>query len=310
MAEITVLLATYNGADYIRQQVDSILQQTCQDFHLILSDDGSKDNTPELLEYYAQKHPDRITHYRSGQRFGCAQFHFMHLLSAFHDTPYIMFCDQDDVWHKDKIERTLAKMKQVETDPSLPTLVHTDLLVVDDILQPIAPSFCQLSHLDGSRMALNQVVVQNVVTGCTAMMNRALAQLAARTPDREPMLMHDWWLAILATAAGNVGFLNEPTISYRQHGNNSVGAKDTRSFSYLWDRFSSRDTRKVMIGTAEQVKHFLKYYADILQPEQLAMLQAFAQTVTDPWLIRVRTYMKYRIFKYGFFRRLAQLTGG
>lgn len=310
MAEITVLLATYNGADYIRQQVDSILRQTYQDFHLILSDDGSKDNTPELLESYAQKYPDRITHYRSGQRFGCAQAHFMHLLSTFHDTPYIMFSDQDDVWHAAKIEKTLAKMKQVETDPALPTLVHTDLLVVDDVLQPIAPSFCRLSHLDGNRMALNHLIVQNVVTGCTAMLNRSLAELGSRTPADEPMLMHDWWLAILAAAAGNVGFLNEPTISYRQHGNNSVGAKDARSFSYLWGRFSAKDARKVMIGTAQQIQRFLALYADILQPEQLAMLQAFAQTANAPWLTRVNTYRKYRIFKYGFARVLAQLTGG
>lgn len=310
MANITILLATYNGADYIRQQVDSILKQTYTDFHLILSDDGSGDNTAELLEAYAQKYPDRITHYRSGQRFGCAQAHFMHLLSTFHDTPYIMFSDQDDVWHLDKVERTLAKMKQVETDPALPAMVHTDLQVVDDVLQPIAPSFCQLSHLDGSRMALNYLVVQNVVTGCTAMLNRALAELGSRTPASEPILMHDWWLAILAAAAGNVGFLNEPTINYRQHGNNSVGAKNTRSFSYLWKRFSANDTRNVMIGTAKQVEQFLAYYEDILQPEQLTMLRDFAATVKAPWRVRFRTYTKYRILKFGTIRVFAQLLGG
>ena len=310
MAEITVLLATYNGADFIRQQVDSILRQTYPDFRLVLSDDGSSDNTVRLLESYAQKHPDKIIHYRSGRRFGCAQAHFMHLLAVFHDTPYIMFSDQDDVWHPDKIERTLNKMKAVESDPTLPAMVHTDLRVVDGALREISPSFCKLSHLDGNRMALNHLIVQNVVTGCTAMLNRALAELGSRTPSDEPMLMHDWWLAILASAVGTVGFLSEPTIDYRQHGRNSVGAKNARSFSYLWERFSTKDTRKVLIGTAEQVKRLLAHYGDLLQPEQLAMLQAFAHTIDARRRIRIRTYLKYRIFKYGAVRVFAQLIGG
>lgn len=310
MAEVTILLAAYNGSGYISQQIDSILRQSFQAFRLILSDDGSTDDTPELLEGYARRHPDKITHYRSGLRFGCAQTHFMHLLGQFHDTPYLMFCDQDDVWHGDKIEKTLAKMRSLEKDPAVPVLVHTDLRVVDGALQELSPSFCKLSNLDGNRTALNQLLIQNVVTGCTVMMNRALAELACRKSPQKAMLMHDWWLAILASATGKVGFLQEATIDYRQHGSNSVGAKNTRSLAYLWKRFASRDTRQVLIGTARQAELFLEQYGDVLDPGQLAMVKAFASTADAPWRIRIRIYRKYRIWKCGFLRTLAQILGG
>ncbi len=310
MAEVTILLAAYNGSGFISQQIDSILRQSFPSFRLILSDDGSTDDTPQLLEHYARQHPDKITHYRSGLRFGCAQDHFMHLLEQFQDTPYLMFCDQDDVWHPDKIEKTLAKMRSLEKDPAVPVLVHTDLRVVDGALQELSPSFCKLSNLDGSRTGLNHLLIQNVVTGCTVMLNRALAALACRKLPEKAMLMHDWWLAILASAAGKVGFLPEATIDYRQHGSNSVGAKNTHSFAYLWKRFTSRDTRQVLIGTARQAKLFLEQYGDILSPGQLAMLKEFAGTADAPWIKRVHIYLKYRILKYGCIRVAAQILGG
>lgn len=92
------------------------------------------------MQEYADRYPDRITHYRSGRRFGSAQKHFMHLLEQFGDqADYVMFCDQDDVWHPDKVRLTLRLMEQVETDPSLPVLVHTDLRVVDGELREMDP---------------------------------------------------------------------------------------------------------------------------------------------------------------------------
>lgn len=310
MAEVTILLATYNGSEFIRQQVDSVLAQTFSNFRLILSDDGSADDTPEILASYAREYPDRITHYRSGQRFGCAQTHFMHLLQQFHDTPYIMFCDQDDVWHPDKVEKTLRKIQSLESDPATPVLVHTDLRVVNNDLQETAPSFCKLSNLDGNRMALRHLIVQNVITGCTVMLNRALAELACRQPTPKGLLMHDWWLAILAASIGKTGFLDEATIDYRQHVNNSVGAKDALSPAYLWKRFAARDSRKVLRGTALQTQLFLQQYRDILDPVKRTLLEDYASTADAPKLKRIYIYLKHRTFKYGIIRVVAQLLGG
>lgn len=177
--QILILLAAYKGGRFIRPMVDSILAQDVGGWKLILSDDG--EDTAPILQEYADRYPDRITHYRSGRRFGSAQKHFMHLLEQFGDqADYVMFCDQDDVWHPDKVRLTLRLMEQVETDPSLPVLVHTDLRVVDGQLREMDPSFQHYSGLDGHRLSLPQLLVQNVVTGCTVMINRSLVELACR----------------------------------------------------------------------------------------------------------------------------------
>jgi len=306
---VLVLLATYNGAAYIHQMVDSVLGQDYPNIRIILSDDGSTDATASILDEYAAKMPDRVTHYRSGLRFGCAQKHFLHLLRTFHDAPYIMFCDQDDVWHKDKVRKTLEKMRQVEKNPDVPAMVHTDLRVVDGQLKQIAASFCDHSNLDGNRLKLNQLLVQNVVTGCTMMLNRSLAALACREAEEDAVLMHDWWIALLASACGSTGFLREAIIDYRQHGKNAVGAKNVRSAGYLWGRLKAQKMAKSLTDAAAQARAFLAVYEDVLNPKDVQMLKAFASTQNASSLKRAHIYLKYDLLKYGAVRVAAQLLG-
>ena len=140
--KVVILLAAYNGAAYLPEMIESLLAQDTDDIRLVLSDDHSKDETPALLADYAARFPGKIVYHDSGLRFGSAQKHFMYLLSRFGDSaPYFMFCDQDDVWHRDKVRKTLALMKKTETEEKRPTLVHTDLRVVDQGLRGMAPSF-------------------------------------------------------------------------------------------------------------------------------------------------------------------------
>lgn len=304
---VFVLLAAYNGENYLGTMIDSLLEQDHRDLRIVLSDDGSTDASASILEAYAGRFPEKIIHYRSGMHFGCAQKHFMHLLSRFHDAQYIMFCDQDDVWHKDKVRKTLEKMKQVEHGENVPALVHTDLRVVDRELRQIAPSFWGHSNLDGSRLALNQLLVQNVVTGCTMMINRPLAELACRQVPENAMLMHDWWLALLASACGRTGVLNEATIDYRQHGSNAVGAKNVRSLSYISGRLRSGQTRQSLDDGARQAKAFADCYRDLLTADQTELLLAFAETPNLSVFSRDRTFLKYKLLKKGFTRVAAQL---
>ena len=139
---VLILLATHNGESYIRPMIDSVLAQDHADLRIIVSDDNSTDGTPAILTEYANTHPDKITHYRSDKRFGSAQKHFMHLLEQFHDQPYIMFCDQDDVWHTDKVEKTLAaterksgkKMKRLNPMTNFPVSTNNVIHAPDLIL--------------------------------------------------------------------------------------------------------------------------------------------------------------------------------
>jgi len=309
MDRITVLLATYNGSKYIGQMIDSVLAQDYADFHLILSDDGSKDDTARILEEYACAHPDKITHYRSGMRFGNAQDHFMHLLQQFHNTPYIMFCDQDDYWHPDKMRKTLGKMKEIEKS-DLPAMVHTDLQVVDGELKLMDPSFMHFSKLQGDRLALNQLLVHNVVTGCTMMLNRELAELACNHLPQGEILMHDWWLALIAAAMGTTGYLNEATIDYRQHGNNVVGAKNTRSAAYILKKIKNDGIRTAMAQTYAQAKVFDDCFGSMLDDKARKTVRSYATMANKNGFARRAGYISNGFLKCGIQRIVAQFIWG
>ena len=311
MEQIIILLAAYNGSRYVEEMIDSILAQDYTNWKLILSDDGSTDHTPEILESYETRFPEKILFYRSGMRFGNAQNHFMHLLKKFqNDAPYLMFADQDDVWHSDKVRKTYEMMKKTEKSPEIPTMVHTDLRVVNQELEELFPSFVEMSSIRGTRMELKHLLVQNVVTGCTMMVNRALAELACSSMPQGEILMHDWWLALLAAACGNTGFLNEATIDYRQHGGNSVGAKNTRSLKYIVSRLKTYDMAENMHHTFLQAKQFHKCFSEFLSEEQRFQVTLYAQLAERGRFARRWAYVRHGYWKCGLYRQIAQLVFG
>lgn len=310
MDKITILLAAYNGEKYLETMIDSIIAQDYSEWQLILSDDGSADTTPAILQAYADKMPERITFYRSGIRFGRPEKHFLHLLQQFHDTPYIMFCDQDDFWHFDKVRKTYEKMRQIEVDPSIPAMVHTDLQVVDAALKPIHHSFMQMSGIKGDRMKVRQLLTQNVVTGCTMMVNQSLAEMGTKQIPETGIPMHDWWLALLAAACGTTGFLNEATIDYRQHGKNSVGAKNVRSAKHILNQLKSRQMAVHIRATYVQAAAFLRCFQDVLPEHASRSIAAYAALAHKNWLARRVAYIRYGFWKASIPRKLGQLLLG
>ena len=304
-AKVTILLAAYKGVEYAGAQIESILAQDCGGWQLVLSDDG--EDTAELLESYAAAHPERIRHIRSGRRFGSAQKHFMYLLEHYGlETPYVMFSDQDDVWHPDKVRKTLALMEETETDPSLPVLVHTDLKVVDGELKEIAPSFLDFSKMDGSRLAFHELLVQNVVTGCTVMINRPLAQLALKGAGRPEMCMHDWWMALAAARFGSISCLEEPLVQYRQHGINSIGAKKLGK-EYIFERVThGKDVRDALEATRVQARYASEVFA--LGPDDV--ITQYGRLSDRNKAERLRFYARHRIFKSGPARNVGLLLWG
>ena len=305
--KVTILLAAYKGAAYVGAQIESILNQDCDDWFLILSDDG--EDTADVLDFYARSHPEKISHHRSGRRFGSAQKHFMYLIARLGgEAPYTMCADQDDVWHPDKVRRTLETMEAAEKEAGgqIPLLVHTDLRVVDGQLREIDPSFLHFSKLDGARLAFHQLLVQNVVTGCTMMLNRPLAALAARAEEEPHMLMHDWWIALIASALGRAVFLPEATMDYRQHGSNVVGAKNAGSLSYMASRLKGGYARKMRDDGIAQAKAFLRCYDAELSGKQKETCRAFASLAEQGKWGRLFTLQKYHLWKNTLPRQLGQ----
>jgi len=158
---------------------------------------------------------------------------------------YIMLTDQDDVWLPNKIHDQMALMEKMEkSNPETPILVHSDLEVVDESLKQIHPSLMRyqgIHHTD--HHSLKTLLVQNFVTGCTCLANRALIELALPVP--EGVMVHDWWLALCAAAAGQIGFLPEVTVQYRQHSDNVIAAK---SFRGIFNPFHPNWYRRLRLG--------------------------------------------------------------
>lgn len=306
---IDILLAAYNGELYLKEQIDSIFSQSYSHLHLYVRDDNSKDGTSLLLPKIAAQYPGKITIVPSNQSLGVVG-NFSELLK--HSTaPYVMFSDQDDKWLPFKVEKTLQEMQKQEKlagDTALPILVHTDLCVVDANLKKIHPSFFQYTHLFCEMTSLNRLLMQNVVTGCTMMLNRPLADLCQPFPS--VAIMHDWWIALAAAAFGRIGVVSEATILYRQHANNQVGAKDRR-FRALMRRGFSLDQLYKMRDSLQkqkfQAEAFSKRFQEQLSSQQQTLLRAFC---TLPYASRLqRPYImgKFGFYKHGVIRNLALL---
>ena len=222
--DIAVLLATYNGGKYIWEQLESLFQQSCKQFHLYVRDDGSSDDTMKIVEQFREMYPDRVTILKDSQKHRGAAKSFMYLLENV-DSEYYMFCDQDDIWLPEKIEKTFARMKEIEG--TAPVLVATDLGVVDEQLNLLSESFNKDLKINVFRKHPELICVRHVVTGCTMMFNRA-AKLAA-LPMSPRATMHDEWVALCVHFKGGViSILDDATILYRQHTSNTLGAEQAR----------------------------------------------------------------------------------
>ncbi|ARU16389.1 hypothetical protein A9D14_09550 [Croceicoccus marinus] len=222
---IDILLATYNGARFLPEQLQSLLGQTHSDWRLIVRDDGSSDRSRELVGEWARDHGVECEMLDDGLGNIGACASFGKLLEAT-DAPYFACCDQDDVWLPEKLGIMLKAVRTLETPngAQTPLLAYSDLVLVDGELNRIAGSFrqhCSIASIPSS-LPLRRLLVHNVVTGCATLGNNTLARLAAPIP--EGTRMHDWWLALVAAEFGRLIDVPVQTALYRQHGRNTLGA--------------------------------------------------------------------------------------
>lgn len=303
--KIAILMATYNGEKYICQQIDSILLQTCKDWELYIHDDGSTDNTIAAVESYVEKYPNKI-HLIDGKSTGGAKYNFFYMFGQV-EAPYYMTCDQDDVWLDKKIELTYDKMLTIENKADVPCLVYTELRVVDSELNTIADTMSGYQSLDCHKRTINQFILQNSVTGCTMMVNRALRDKMLRITDIDNTIMHDWWAALVAAQFGKTGFIDEPTILYRQHGDNSLGALGINKLSYIVRRvWQKKQIQESLRLGRLQAREFAKTYN--LPADSLAVRYAALEDKSR--CERQRFYKENDMYKTGTMRRLGQAVWG
>lgn len=303
--KINVLLSTYNGNGYLKQQLASLQNQTYKNFNIIARDDGSIDNSLGILN---SSNMEVIV---SNKNLGSSNsFSALLEYSLKSDSEYFMFCDQDDVWKEEKIEKTLIKMKELESKfGDIPLLVHTDLEVVDEDLRTIDKSFWHFEQINPNMNAFNRLLMQNTITGCTLMINKKLAELAMPIPS--DAIMHDWWLGLVASKFGKIGFVDEPLIKYRQHSANSIGAK---GFNYLtvlvkfYKIFYKNELYlKHLKINIEQAKAFLEIYRDDLDESSVAMLEEFVAIESKSFWQKRKILLKHKLLKQGFIRNVGLL---
>lgn len=309
---ICVLMGTYNGARFVRDQLWSIQEQTLSDWTILVRDDGSQDGTLEILLDCAKTDKRiRCVHDSHGRLGTVGNFGELMRIAFEEGTDYVFFSDQDDVWASNKIADQLKYLTEMELryGQMIPILAYSDLEVVSDELERIHPSFMTYQGLaHESRDPLRVLLTQNFVTGCATAINRPLMALAIPLPA--DVIMHDWWLALCAAACGQIGYLPNSTLRYRQHDSNQIGAQ---RFLAMMNPMSPRTRRRLNEGGRQLFRTFGQaallseriVSREVPCPEEtLTLLKRFSACAQQGRLRRLWTVTQLRLRRQGVLRQL------
>lgn len=305
---VAIIMATYNGEKYISKQIESIIHQTYSNWILFIRDDGSTDNTREIMNKYKLKYADKIViiddKSLSG---GSSKKNFASILkwvSNMYCFNYYMFCDQDDYWINTKIEVSIQRVKNVEENYDGPILVHTDLKVVDKNLNILGESFINYRALNPDKRDINHLLVQNNITGCTMCWNKKLNDIVDISD--ESVAMHDWWIALVASCFGRIEYISTPTILYRQHGGNVVGATKVKSIKFIINRLRGNShVKETLHMSIQQASAFLEYYNQLLSNNQKQNILRFSEFDKKSKIKKL-----IEVFRYGYLKQgVIQIIG-
>ena len=298
--KVNILMSTYNGQQFLAEQIRSIQEQSYTDWTLFIRDDGSSDNTKEILKDF--EHQDSRIHLIDNDKSdNLGVIKSFHKLVNHDRADYYFFSDQDDVWLPNKLELSLKEAQNYLAD--LPLMVYMDLKVVNQDLKIMTESMVK-SQSHHANTELVQELTENTVTGGVAMINHALAEMWQETDD---ILMHDWYLALLASAFGNLVFIDQPGELYRQHSDNVLGARTLSKrfkkwirpyilFAVYWD---------LIKNSQKQASHLLQMP---LSQSNRELIEAFVTIMDKSMLERFRILRKYGLRKNKAFHTLVFTT--
>ena len=292
--KIAILLSTYNGGRFLEEQIQSIIDQTNHSWELFIRDDGSTDETLSIIKKFQADSRIHWINAEQPQNLRVIRSFLTLLTTA--NAEYYMFCDQDDVWLPEKVQITLDKMVELEaTHSNVPVLVHTDLRVVDQELQTLHDSMMKSQQLDPVP-EFGRLVIQNSITGCTVMINQKL-KVACQQLNYSKIRMHDWWFALVACAFGTIGYVSQPTILYRQHGDNEVGAKNPINEA-LSRKHLFQQTKATIVASIAQAGYFAEVYPQ-LTAKQLEVIRFLKNIDQFRKMQRYQLLKQYGISKSG-----------
>ncbi|MDT1060359.1 glycosyltransferase [Paracoccus sp. CPCC 101403] len=301
--QITIVLASFNGARFLPAQLDSILSQTLTNWRLIVSDDGSQDGTQAVIADYAGRADGRITLIEGPGRGATANF--LHLIRKADPAGWIAFCDQDDVWKRDK----LARAAEFLTGQDGPAVYAARTTVCDEQLQELAPA----PHFPGP-FGFPNALIQACLPGNTTVANAAaltILQHGAAAADAAGIISHDWWNYLLLSGAGaRIHRDAAQVLLYRQHPRNVMGRNDTAR---------ARAARASMLFDGSFANWLRRNHSallpakDLLTPENRQLLDRFGAFLDAPGyraLAQMRSMGLYRQTRAGTAAVMAAALAG
>lgn len=292
--KIEILLATYNGEKYVGEQIDSIINQTYNNWELLIRDDNSKDRTLEILKEYEKKDKRiKVIEDKKGN-LGFVK-NFEELLNNSKED-WVMFSDQDDYWLENKIEKYVAILNTSSEDIlKKPMLIHSNSFICDDNLEIIKDEF--INSKIANKYNEDDFYFAYFVQGSTVLINRAIIDLAL--PFSKNVTVHDRYFHLLAEFLGKRIFINESLIKYRQHSNNKIGAKSSVISKILKKRYFHTEDRELIL-------EIQKKYKDNLGTEQIEKIEKYLEVTNDKKNRFLRFYLS-REFKMNIKKRLFML---
>lgn len=290
---IDILLSSFNGESFLAEQLDSLLAQTYQDFRVLVRDDGSSDRTSEILKVYANQYSNKITLIDGKNKNLGSSKSFFELLRC-SDADFVMFCDQDDVWNKDKLEMMVDFYEKQVSRRNLPVLIHSAALVVDANLKTMCAETERFNRdKGGMEKPFVWQIFQNDVTGCTVLINAAMRDVVNKIDfSKHVVIQHDWFLSQIAYLYNNKFHMPVQTMKYRQHSGNVISARKIS--------FREKVSRKIKRGLC------YPYYSQIetLLTCEIPMKEDLKNVLVDFSLLGHKCKI-YRILwhiQHGFFR--------
>ena len=313
MSDTHIVLSVYNGSQFVGEQIRSIQDQTFRDWHLWIRDDGSTDRTLSVLEEIAASDPRIFLHSPDGEQLGVSGGFSWLLERLPGEAQYVFCCDADDVWLPGKMEQSMTALLREETRQSGPVLVHTDLRVTDSNLQIVAQSLWHYLKISPEPATLERLLVENVATVPTILMNRHLLEKVCPIPQGVPH--HDWWIALVAATFGRVVALHEATVLYRRHSANHTGeyTNVTSGFRHWASKVlgapgRTSELHRWLVASAAQAGTFLDRFEDELPQEVQVMLQEYSEIPNLGLLERKLRVLRMRALpEHGVLRNLGLL---
>ncbi len=280
MNRVAVLMSTYNGVKYLKEQMDSILTQEGVDVTLFIRDDGSSDGTIDILKEYVETYKNIILNV--GDNLGVGNSFMQLVYDCPDDYDYYAFADQDDIWLGEKLKKAVSKIGE-ETQP---VLYCSNQILVDKDLKTIGMRYS--GALSTSYM---QILFGNKFAGCTMVWNRPLQKILSDEKRRPSMMLlrnriHDVWVAMVASVVGLIIYDEDSCILYRQHENNVVGVKKENITKEWRKKILQKELRNGRSKLASEI--YSKFLDIMIDDKEMRDNLELCATYKDTWKKKIK----------------------